>query len=255
MKKKLHPKKLLIGIIVIGVILIMSIFRTRVFAPSVEINDEKSFSIEGITSLQVVMTKEKIRIMQAQTNEVRIHYHGTSKQELKLAAKAGGGTVIVGSTRTINCLTGEDLYVDIYLPEDYDRQIVVQTTSGNVTSEKAQADKISINTTSGDITLNDCVGSLDLKASSGNISAAYKTFGEQNINIVTTSGSVQLHLPGTAEFLLEANTSTGKLKSDFAVSTIDSKKMSGQIGTKGNKVVLKTSTGSIDILNKRQTEE
>jgi len=45
------------------------------------------------------------------------------------------------------------------------------------------------------------------------------------------------------------------LKSDFAVSTIDSKKMSGQIGTKGNKVVLKTSTGSIDILNKRQTEE
>lgn len=250
MKKKQGIKKWLIGIgiIVIGVIVIMGIFGTRAFAPTIKVNDEKAFSVKGIKSLQVDMTKEQIRIMRAQTNEVRLHYHGTSKQDLKLSTKTSNGTVIVGSTRTTN-LMREDLYVDIYLPEGYDAQLFIHTTSGNVTSEKVHAEATTISTTAGKIALSDCTGNINLKASSGDISATYNTFGEQNINIVTTSGSIQLQLPSAAEFLLDAKTSTGKLHSDFSVKE-DGKKMSGQIGAKSNKVVLQTSTGGINLLKK-----
>jgi lia operon protein LiaG len=285
MKKKLSTKELLIVIILIGVIVIMSIFGTRVFAPTIEINDEKSFSLEEITSLQVDMTKEQIRIIQTQTNEVKIHYHGISKQELKLSAETNDGTIIVSSTRTTN-LIYEDMYVDIYLPENFNKKIIIQATSGSVTSEKAQADNFSITTTSGSITLNncigtfdletntggvtlngcegnldlktrsgkvilqDCIGNLDLETSSGNVSVTYKAFEEQDINIVTTSGGIQLQLPDTAEFLLDAKTSTGKLQSDFPVNMDVGKKMAGQVGTVSNQIVLQTSTGSISILKK-----
>lgn len=263
----------------------MGIFGTRVLAPTIEVNDEKSFSLEGITSLKVDMTKEQICIIQTQTNEVKVHYHGKSKQELKLSDETNDGIIVVSSTRTTN-LMYEDMYVDMYLPENYDKQIIVQATSGSVTSEKAQADKFSITTTSGSISLNNCVGTfdletntggatlsecagpldlktrsgsvtlqkcignLDLETSSGNVSVIYKEFGEQDINIVTTSGTIQLKLPDTAEFLLEAQTSTGKLKSDFPINIDSGKKMTGQVWTKSNQIVLQTSTGSIGILKK-----
>lgn len=250
MKKKQGAKSWLIGlgIIVIGGIVIMGIFGTRAFAPTIEVNDEKSFSLGGITSLKVDMTKEQVHIMQTQTNEVRLHYYGTSKQDLKLSATTSSGEITVGSTRTTN-LMREDLYLDIYLPEDYDTQLSIYTTSGNVTSEKAQAETITVNTTSGKITLSDCGGSLSLKSTSGDIFATYNTFDEQAISITATSGNIGLQLPATAEFLLEAKSSTGKLNSDFSV-TADSKKMSGQIGTKNNKIVLQTSTGGINLLKK-----
>lgn len=250
MKRKKHIKKwlIVIGIIVIGVIVIMGIFGTRVFAPTIKVNDEKSFSVKSIKGLKVDMTKEQIRIIRAKLNEVRLHYHGTSKQDLKLSTQTSNGIIIVGSTRTTN-LMQEDLYLDIYLPNDYDAQLIIHTTSGNVTSEKAHAETISISTSSGKIALNDCTGNINLKASSGDISAIYNTFGEQNINIVTTSGSIQLQLPNAAEFLLDAKTSTGKLHSDFSVIE-NGKKMSGQIGAKSNKVVLKSSTGGINLFKK-----
>ncbi|MEM1486265.1 DUF4097 family beta strand repeat-containing protein [Oscillospiraceae bacterium PP1C4] len=250
MEKKLGAKNWLIGIgiIVIGVIVIMGIFRTRAFAPTIEVNDEKSFSVDGITSLQVNMTKEQIRIIQTQTNDVRLHYHGTSKQNLKLSTEASNRTVIIGSTRTTN-LMQEDLYMDIYLPKSYEAKLIIHTTSGNVTSEKIQAETMTINSTSGKIALNDCAGNLNLKASSGDISAAYNIFGKQDINITATSGSIRLQLPSTAEFSLEAKTSTGKLYSDFSVKG-DSKTMTGQIGTNSNKVAVQTSTGSINLVKK-----
>lgn len=227
----------------------MGIFVTKAFAPSIEINDEKSFSLQAITGLQLDMTKEKIHILQSQTSEVRLHYHGTSKQELKLSAETSDGMVVVKSTRKTNMML-EDLYLDVYLPEDYGKQIIIHTSSGDVAAETVKAQKISVITTSGSITLNDCAGSLDLKATSGNISAAYKVFTEHSINIATTSGSIQLQIPGTAEFSLEAKTSTGKLQSEFPVNMDGNKKMIGQIGTKSNKIVLQTSTGGINLLKK-----
>lgn len=236
-----------IGIILIGVVVIIGIFGIQAFYPTIEVNDEKSFSIDGITSLQVDMTKEHIRVIQAQTNEVKVHYHGTSKQNLKLSSKTNNGTVVIGSTRTTN-LMRDNLYVDIYIPENYNTQLILHTTSGDVTSEKVQSGAITINTTSGKIALNDCAGNINLKTSSGNIFATYNNLDKQDIHIAATSGNIQLKLPSTAEFLLEAKTSTGKLHSDFPV-TNENKKMEGQIGNKSNNVVLQTSTGNINLLS------
>lgn len=121
--------------------------------------------------------------------------------------------------------------------------------SSAISIDECIAKKAGVETSSGNITLKNGSGSFDLKSSSGKVSVAYKEFADQNVNIVTTSGSVTLELPNTAEFLIDAKTSSGGLKSDFPIS-VAGKKMEGQIGTKNNKISLQTSSGAINIVKK-----
>lgn len=136
----------------------------------------------------------------------------------------------------------------IYIHKVDTRKLEIKGNSSVISIDECIAKESHIETSSGNITLNNCSGSLNLKSSSGKVQVSYKKFEDQNTSIATTSGRIALLLPDTAEFLLEANTSTGKLKSDFAVNTIESKKMAGQVGLKSNQVVLKSLSGSISIM-------
>lgn len=133
------------------------------------------------------------------------------------------------------------------------KELDIKGESGSININECIVKEGSVETTTGSITLKNSSGTLDAKSGSGKVLIDYKEFENQNINIQTISGSVILKLPDTAEFLLDAKTSTGGLKSDFDVNTTDNtdkKKIEGQVGTKNNKVSLKTSTGSIKILKK-----
>lgn len=122
--------------------------------------------------------------------------------------------------------------------------------SSAINIDECTAKKAEMETSSGNITLKNSMGDFDLKSNSGKVLVDYKNFENQNVNIETSSGSVILELQETAEFLVEAKTSNGKFKSDFSISTTDKKDIKGQIGTKSNKISLKTSSGSISILKK-----
>jgi len=129
----------------------------------------------------------------------------------------------------------------------------IQGLSSAINIDECIAKEAGMGTSSGNITLKNSSGSFDLKASSGKILVAYKLFEDQHINIETSSGPITLELPGTAEFLLEAQTSTGKFQSDFPIKLAgytDKRKIEGQMGTKDNKILLKTSSGSMRILKK-----
>lgn len=125
--------------------------------------------------------------------------------------------------------------------------------SSAINIEECIAKKVEIETSSGNIALKNSIGDFSLKSSSGKVLVDYKNFDDQNINIETSSGSVTLELPDTAEFLVEAKTSSGKFQSDFSIDTVGNtakKKIEGQVGTKSNKVLLQTSSGSMKILKK-----
>jgi len=305
---------LIFVIIIIGVIATVSILGFKLLSAFREIDEEKAFVMEEISEIQVNMVRERVHVIRAKTsNEVRFHYYGKSKQELKLVSEISNKKIVVEAKCEANPLprnydpTPEDMYLDIYLPENYSENISIslttgkveidsievasftldtttggleadqinaakcsiKTTTGNININKTDTDELGIKgtssavninecivesakieTTSGGIALKDCSGSFNIKANSGEVQISYKEFGDQNISIATSSGSIALLLPNTAEFSLEANTSSGKLKSDFAVNTIERKKMAGQIGTKSNEVVLKSSSGSISVLKK-----
>ncbi|EPY2271861.1 DUF4097 family beta strand repeat-containing protein [Clostridium sporogenes] len=301
-----------IVIIAIGVIVTVSILGFKVFSSFREIDEKKALVVKEINEIQVNMVREHVHILRTDTsNEVRFHYYGKSKQELKLVTEMNNKTIVVEAKCEDNPLpryydpTPEDMYLDIYIPENYRESISIHlttgavqidslevasftldTTTGGLKADQINAAKISIKTTTGSIAINktdannldikgtssavnigecivesakiettsggidlkNCSGSFNIKANSGKVQVSYKEFVDHNISIATSSGSLALLLPDTAEFLLEANTLSGRLKSDFTLSTIENKKMAGQIGIKNNKVVLKSSSGNISLL-------
>lgn len=302
---KTKPNKSVI-VIVIGVIVIMGILGLGALSFK-EINEEKSFAMEEIDEIQVTMSNVPVHFIRTETsNEVRFHLYGKSMQEIKLAAEMSGKTVAVAAKRKIDGPIPEDMFFEVFLPANYEKNLSVKTSagvvkmdsfdlasftlntsSGGLEAEQINAEKISITTSSGKlnikkldaqelklkgsssainvdectakqagietssgaITLKNSSGSFDFKGTAGNVTVSYKEFEDQNVKVETSTGSVTVELPGTAEFLLDANTSTGKIRCDFPINTAG-KKVEGQIGTKSNKVSLKTTTGSINILKK-----
>lgn len=277
------------------------------------VSEEKSFAMKEIHEIQVTISSAPVHIIRTKAgSELKFHYHGKAMQELKLEAERNQQTVVVGVKRKYETLPiPEDMFLDIYIPEDYGKNLSLKTSSGKVKmdslelenftlntssggleAEQLNAQKTSITTSSGELSIkkidtkelelkgsssainvDECIvknaemaltsGSITLKNSSGNfdfngtagsVLISYKKFENQNVSIATTTGSVTLELPGSAEFMVEAKTTTGNIQSDFAIPSagnIDKKQVVGQIGTKNNKVSLKTTTGSIHIVKKQ----
>jgi len=224
------------------------------------------------------------------SNEVKVDFHGKAMQEIKLISETNNKTLFVTVQRKHeNLPLYEDVVLDVYIPKEYTKNLSVKmlsgdvkidsfnlanvtldTYSGKLEAEQLKADKISINSSSGNlkikkidtkildikgkssaIKIDECFANeTGIETSSGKVFVSYKEFENQNINIITSSGSVTLEIPETAEFSVEAKTSSGKFQSDFPIKTIDKKDIKGQIGTKNNKVSIKTSSGSISILKK-----
>lgn len=299
-------------IIVIGVIVIISILVLGGLNMMREINEEKSVSMDEISTIQVDMTSVGVHIIREEaSNEVKVDFHGKAMQEIKLVSKTENKTLFVTVQRKHeNLPLYEEVVLDVYIPKEYTKDISIKMLSGNVKmdflnlanftldtssgkleAERINAEKISITsssgginiksidtkdfkmlgkssaitideciakkaemeTSSGNITLKNSIGDFSLKSSSGKVLVDYKNFDDQNINIESSSGSVTLELPSSAEFLIEAKTSSGKIQSDFQINengSTDKKKLDGKVGTKNNKVILQTSSGSIKILKK-----
>jgi lia operon protein LiaG len=224
-------------------------------------------------------------------NEVRFHYYGTSLQEVKIVSKTSNNTLSVNAERKYTFLgSAERMSLDIFIPEGYQGAIAIKTSSGQVKmdsgiladftfktnsggfeTEKLKAEKVVLNTTSGkidiktlwadeleikgtssSINIGECiVRKTRIKTTSGSIYMTYQQFENTNLNIENTSGGITLGLPGSAEFIMKAGNTSGKIQCDFlfdSVGSTDSHKLEGQVGTKSNTVTLQTTSGNIRIL-------
>lgn len=133
------------------------------------------------------------------------------------------------------------------------KELEIKSLSAAINMEWCTTKKARIQNSSGSIILKNSSGNFDLKGKSGKVMVDYKEFENQNINIETLSGSVILELPKTAEFFIEAETSSGKFQTDFPIKMAedtDKRNIRGEVGGKNNKVSIKTSSGSMKILKK-----
>jgi DUF4097 and DUF4098 domain-containing protein YvlB len=255
-----------------------------------DINEEKSISINEINAIRVDMTSIRVHFIRTKTgNEVKANFHGKAMQEIELITNTDKDTLFITvQRRHENLPIYEDVALDVSIPEIYTKnlsikmlsgdvkidplnleslifhtssgkleaeqikagEIAVTSASGSIKMDDCNAKKTKIITSSGNITLKNSVGDLDLKSSSGKVQADYMNFENQNMKIETASGSVKLELPDTAEFLVEAKTSSGDFKSDFPIQITNKKDVNGQIGTKNNTIMLQTLSGSMKICKK-----
>lgn len=248
----------------------MGIFGLGALAPYREINEEKSFDVGKINEMQIDMTSIPVHILQTKAgNEIKFHLYGKAKRGLELVSETNRNIVVVQAKRKLDGLPIEDVSLDIYIPEDYEKSLLIKTTSGiikvdsihlttftcntssgGLETEKLTADRIDVSTTSGVINIKELNSSeLKIKGSSSNVTITCREFNNRNIDIVTTSGNTIVNLPSDAEFKYKIVTN-GKVQSDFPIKTSENSKaiFEGQIGSKSNKVFLQASSGNVTLV-------
>lgn len=180
-----------------------------------------------------------------------------------------------------------NLKLYVYIPEDYSKSLDIKSTSGKIEIGKIKLNELSCRSTSGSVEINEAsaeefdysntsgslkVGILNTKETnlkstsgsiniesfngdligsqtSGSINIDYKSF-DNDVELHSVSGSVKLNLPESSQFELDARSTSGSINSEFPITIEgeqDRNKRIGYVGSKKNKISIKTTSGSIRI--------
>lgn len=180
-----------------------------------------------------------------------------------------GNTTVIRVKRYLDGLPMEAVSLDVYIPENYRKNLFIKTTSGIVkidpmqltefscitssgglNTDKLTADRMTVHTTSGFIRIIDLdSGELKINGTSSDVTITCKELRNQSIDVVTTSGNTTVQLPGDAEFEYEVITN-GKFESNFPIDipqNTSRKNSKGIVGDKNNKVSIQASSGNITL--------
>ncbi|MEE9443173.1 MAG: DUF4097 family beta strand repeat-containing protein [candidate division Zixibacteria bacterium] len=189
----------------------------------------------------------------------------TVPEKYNVYAKTSGGSIHIGD------LEGE---VDVRTSggslrfDNISGPVKGKTSGGSITLEscKGRADvstsggsieighvegEVSAHTSGGGIEVEEVMGEIDASTSGGSIYARISEQPRGDCRLTTSGGGITVYLSPDINVYLDARTSSGRVKSDFDISSSRRKKKSslrGEIGDGGPELYLRTSGGSIRIL-------
>ncbi|MEJ2637503.1 MAG: DUF4097 family beta strand repeat-containing protein [Calditrichia bacterium] len=124
------------------------------------------------------------------------------------------------------------------------------TSGGSIKIEKAGGNVIAA-TSGGSINVGEVMGTIDARTSGGSVTAKIKKQPENACRLKTSGGSVTCYLPDNAAVDLDAETSSGRVESDFDVTVkgkMEEHSLLGKINGGGPELLLRTSGGNIRLL-------
>ncbi len=104
-----------------------------------------------------------------------------------------------------------------------------------------------------DVNLENTVGRIEINDAHGDVSVNLNQPPKDEINITNDTGGVDLEIPATSTFEISAASRSGDIQSDFGASGLnqqsseDSSTLNGKVGTRGPKISLATSYGTIKL--------
>ena len=130
----------------------------------------------------------------------------------------------------------------------------LKTVSGTIRAGRVKG-SVSAETTSGAINLEDVseAKSVRAKVLSGNITYTGEIIPGGRYAFEALSGTIEARLPASASFDLEAETFSGRIRTDFAITVsgnISPKEMRGTVGGGGATLRIKSFSGSVKIVKK-----
>jgi lia operon protein LiaG len=157
----------------------------------------------------------------------------------------------------------------IYLPEDYNRdmdidlssgnlhvkgplinidQLSLDVSSGNINIESVSANSGTLDVSSGNIDVKHYIGALDVDVSSGNVSINIDQLTD-DVKIDVSSGRASLNLPNDANFTLNGEVGSGGIFNSFPLKNKQETKqtLKGVQGTGEHSLDLSVSSGKIEI--------
>ena len=126
----------------------------------------------------------------------------------------------------------------------------VDTSGGNVTVLNRVGDT-KVETSGGKLRLGNISGDLYGETSGGSVSAILPSPVAGDVHLETSGGSITVVTPSNAALTIDAETSVGSVRSDLPISrrSSDHDSLKGTMNGGGNKLVLRTSAGSIEIVS------
>jgi DUF4097 and DUF4098 domain-containing protein YvlB len=128
----------------------------------------------------------------------------------------------------------------------------MEMDSGNMTVTDLPG-SIQLSTTNKDVTLDNVAGRIDITDRRGDIQARFPKPPKNEIRISDESGNITLTLPANSNFDITAVSRSGEIQSDFqgpnlhAVNSENSSTLSGSFGSRGPRITLGTTYGTITI--------
>ena len=138
---------------------------------------------------------------------------------------------------------------EIHVPSSIDLDL--SSTNGSVFVNECSG-LIRLHTTNGKVTGEQLKGAVQCNTTNGSIEIEMlKTDPEEEMSLRTTNGSVRLYLPRSADVDVKAKTTNGSIRCELPIDKSYSrsrKRLEGSINDGGPLIYIKTTNGSIKIL-------
>ena len=248
-------------------------FRDRNNFEGNPIDEVNTFGIYQLKEIYIHSVSSDVSVFSTDEEEIKIHFYGrtalkSEKASPKLITNLEGSKLKIEIEYPKVIFYNADVVLDVYIPQDYTGNINIdavsadvdisnldinnfqcKTVSGDLKIKSLGSDNLTLNTTSGEVNIMDFTGNLKADSVSGDINVRYRVF-DNNIDIKTISGKVEIDLPQYAEFYLKTNTVSGEVVAKFPITIISFNKMKqleGTVGTGDNRIIIDTVSGDIYI--------
>lgn len=180
--------------------------------------------------------------------EITATKHAESQTDLdaiRIDIKQGNDSIEV---RTVNPpgLHNGGVSYQVVLPKDIGR-LLAKTANGSISAEGIDGD-VTMKSENGAITATSLKGSFSLDTTNGSISAVCTDLAGDG-HLRTTNGSITLALPKSADALIEAGTTVGRISSNLPANKVNKgivgETLEAKLGAGSHRLEAKTTNGSI----------
>jgi len=253
---------LMLGIFTVSMVLrggkieLMSIKNiSNIFINRININETYKIAADQVNIIKISSVSSKINVYTHNDNQVKANFHGdvtaigrVSVPYLEVKNEGNAALVIIRHPKRLNIgvITGKTT-LDVWIPEGWDkdlrvdstsgdielnelsgRKLLVETVSGRITGKHLYGEEIRLDTASGDIGITDCKANDDFQADtmSGKINVENLTCNIANVE--SASGDIKLYSVVSSEKIL-ANSISGTIDIQAERGNIKADTTSGDI--------------------------
>nr|WP_295971848.1 DUF4097 family beta strand repeat-containing protein [uncultured Bacillus sp.] len=260
-------KQLVIIIVSIFIIAITGflIISSQFSFNSAEIYHKKTVTSEKIKQIEIAHSSTDVHILPAMDKEITVELNGKVSRKMKnlykLEVKEDGDKLKIAVNRD-NKLTSKvsinyvSMVLEVRLPEKMYEMIDVDLTSGDIMLDHITADKITLNTSSGDIETADseAVKSFSVHSLSGDLTM--KNIKAENLQIDLISGDSDIQNAATNAAVLSST--SGDIQMNQVDGQIEASTMAGDIALMkeemNSNMKIEATSGDVDIRFKKKPQ-
>lgn len=195
--------------------------------------DGHRVSLENVEVIHIQAGSTKVELKSVETKFVEVAFDD------KLGIAINSGVSVEKGDKEIQIEVNNMLFgigrkptLQVHIPSEYTGEIIVNSSSGNITATQLNSENIRLDT------------------KSGNVSIEFAEF-QSNVFITTTSGNVKLNLnTEEPDLRFHSKTGSGRQTVTLPIKTDQNQsknEISGRLGTGAYEIEIKTTSGDISV--------